>query len=309
MKQPIALFLRPELLTFPKGKGAQMKALFILLASIPLCPSTLAATNDLIVSTGPLGSGQLFLPCSYDNHRDTCFLDTGSAFSAVVHNDFTAPYPSEGTIGFGGATGTPAFGEWIRIGAFSFAGLSVSNAKVVRYPESGTVFRSTIGIDQLQPHRILLDVSRQSMQLLPSGEASATYFQLRPERAGLISLPIQFGNTSIQALWDTGAGLSAVDTQYVETHPEEFEFISELGNGTDVTGSPVQLRLYRAKRIELASNVLSNVSVLAISFSTIHRHFPTDVRFIIGFNVISACRWDMDLPNKEWAADCSAREF
>lgn len=104
----------------------------------------------------------------------------------------------------------------------------------------------------------------------------------------------------MQGLWDTGAGLTAIDTAYVADHPGDFTFVKEVGNGRDATGNHVTVTLYKAKRISIGNHDFTDIEVLAIDLSVMREHVSRNLHMVIGANLITRADWFFDLKNRTW---------
>lgn len=113
------------------------------------------------------------------------------------------------------------------------------------------------------------------------------------------SIPLKIGNGEMRGLWDTGAGLTAIDQEYVAAHPQDFKFIADVPGG-DGAGIPMVFKLYKAVRVDVAGHTFTDVGVLAMDFSVIREYFSNDVFLVVGFNLISRANWFFDLQKRTW---------
>lgn len=100
--------------------------------------------------------------------------------------------------------------------------------------------------------------------------------------------------------WDTGAGLSVVDRDFVERNPGGFTFVSDV-TGRDVTGTPISIKLYRMDSLEVNGVLLPESHVLAMDFAFRGDYFGPDVQMVLGLNHMTVMKWYFDLPARRWS--------
>lgn len=106
----------------------------------------------------------------------------------------------------------------------------------------------------------------------------------------------------INGIWDTGAGLTTIDSEFANKHPDIFTFVKEIDGG-DTTGSQIKMKLYTVKKLMIGTLVLENVQFLAYDFSPIRAKLndPT-INMAIGFNILIHHDWYFDMKNQTWTA-------
>lgn len=260
-----------------------------------------AYSAPLQVVSGEFDSGRIYVTCEFDNISKNCFVDTGSTISAVADERFAA-YPVTGRLQYKSASGIPKAVDEISIERLRIGLAEHRQVKVARFdPIDG--LESVLGINLLVGEPFAFQF-RPSPILLPNAPAPSELLNsLTVHEKNIVSIPIQIGADRMNALWDTGAGLSSVDVEYVQTHPHEFDFIQDIDNGFDGTGKPVAMKLYSIKEIKIGPRLFKNEKVLAIDFSIVRDHISKDIALILGFNLITKMNWFFDLAKKQWFAE------
>ncbi|MGE3610364.1 MAG: hypothetical protein AB7I27_12310 [Bacteriovoracaceae bacterium] len=277
-----------------------MKIWFLILVILVSVQFVKAA--QLNVVRGEYDSGKLYVPCTFDNFSDTCFIDTGATFSSVANMEQFGVYPIAGKIRFMSASGTPKDADEITIKTLSIDNFVINFIKVARLdPEDG--FENLVGINTIsaRPFSFLFD----PVSTLNLGIAMPLNSQIGVEQYenGIFSIPVQVGGTQTRGLWDTGAGLTSIDINYIISNPDEFIFVQDISNGVDGTGKPVVMKLYKVKNLVIDKHVFLNEYVLGISFDVIREHVDKNISVIIGFNLITKANWYFDLQEKLWAIE------
>jgi hypothetical protein len=193
-----------------------------------------AEAATLRIVPGPSRSGKAFVSCTFDGIKTSCFLDTGSAMTLLAAPAF-AHYPNLGNFKFQSASAIAQQAETILIRSAAVDRVHFSNLKLGRVPrEEG--LETTLGIDLIgrQPFAVHF-VQNPSLHLNPKPpRAILPGLEVNAQR--LLALPIRFGAVPVQAVWDTGAGITAVDEAFVQAHPADFTPSGREMAGTDGTG-------------------------------------------------------------------------
>lgn len=277
-----------------------MKAL--LCASISFLLFHSASAAPLTIVSGQLGSGKLYAPCTFDGVVESCFVDTGAAFNAVADLPRFASYPVTGKISFMGASGILRDADEITIGALQFDSSTTVNAKVARL-DSREGFESVIGIQTIGAQSFTFQFGVNPSFSFGVTLPAEAFPGVEIYQKGVFSIPVQIGTSQAKGLWDTGAGLTAIDIDYVNAHPTDFTFVMDIPDGSDATGNPVVMKLYRARQLTLGKHVFTDEYILAMGFDVVRERIARDVQLIIGFNLITKADWFFDLQKKRWWAE------
>jgi hypothetical protein len=240
---------------------------------------------------GDLGSGQIFTACSFDGEARRCLFDSGSASSHAESNGMLATYPVIAPATQSGASGIQQTCDWVAVRAFSSAGITVPEHQIVRCegPNPGNV----VGIDFFQGKTLLLSGTELTAidEPIPAPRLAFTFAP-----AGLILLPTSLG----AAVWDTGAGLTSVDTSYALAHPELFIFVQDVDGG-DSTGHAVKMKLFTLKEITVGGHAWKDLSVLGFDFTPARAGgIGLEANLILGYNLITRANWALDLRTRSF---------
>jgi hypothetical protein len=133
---------------------------------------------------------------------------------------------------------------------------------------------------------IPLNLKRQSFWFSPGGTPLMT---------------TQVEGLEIQALWDTGAGLSVVDLDFANTHSELFTKSQVIPNGRDSNGNPVNMIMYQLKKMNIGSKSFENVTFVGIDLSKVRVGLGHETNLILGYNIISQANWYIDTRTRTWS--------
>lgn len=282
-----------------------LKNIYLLVLVIFATITANATPLDLV--TGPFDSGQIFTPCNFDGLEQDCFIDTGSPWSFIEKNEFSLSYPSVGQVDSGGASGTTVTCDLIEITDFYVSSdFQMDNFVVRRCPSEDTsmddsiISESLLGLNVLREKVIHFDFVSNSLNAVASIPSVLTRHKTQNEVRGHISIEMKNSNQDVYGIWDTGAGLTSVDEDFVKANPQHFTFIQDIIGG-DGSGVQIPMKLYKAHEIEIGGIKFSNEYVIAFDFAPIRPYFNKNVQFVIGYNIITKANWYFDFNNNDWS--------
>lgn len=243
-------------------------------------------------------SGRIFTTGQVDGQTERFYIDTGANNTKIKTNKIFENYKAIESKSLMGLSGKPITLSKIRVQNILMGAFSTSNHEVLRYPNTPD-FESTAGIDLLQNKIFGFEFSKNKIIELDKLNATDK-FVLTPR--GYILLHTHISGHEINGIWDTGAGLTTIDTEFVKKNPDLFTFVKDIDGG-DTTGSSLKMKLYMVKKIQIGSMTLENVQFLAYDFSPIRTKLndPT-INMAIGFNILIHHDWYFDMKNHTWTA-------
>jgi len=123
-------------------------------------------------------------------------------------------------------------------------------------------------------------------------------------KRGHIVVPVSFGKSAHQMIWDTGAGLTTLDQQVIEQQPGDFEFIRDIEVGNTVGSGKTLMKLYKAKMVRISDASLKDICVLATDFSQVQsKTGDSAVVGALGFNALKDHGWCFDMPNLKYLVE------
>lgn len=258
-----------------------------------------AISAPLEIRADPDGSAKLYVPCTFDSVVERCFLDTGATDSNVKYDPFKL-YEGVGTKTVGGLGGAGHTMDYIIVKQVEIAGIVHKDFRLLRWPAK--VDRDAFaGIDLFKDLTLKLDFSKKEF-LADKSEIPSNLkkFELTTVPTGQPSMPLKVGSLSTRAIWDTGAGVTVADENFITKHPQIFKLHKEATIG-DSSGKQVSIRIYKASRLVVGGKVLKDVIVYGVSFEPFVKAFGEENTFVLGYNVFSQMNWYVDLKSKKWA--------
>jgi hypothetical protein len=236
--------------------------------------------------------------CRFDDRMESCFLDTGSVMTLVT--DGFSQYPALGSIHFKSASGRVADAAVVRVHAIQIDHERWNDVRIGRLPEKAGTRESSVGMDLLGGAPFALNFRDRTELRFKPQKPRKTYRTLRVAEHGLLVIPLQCGATTTEALFDTGATVTAADTSFILGHPETFKSLGRQMSGVDGTGEKMFVQLYRASALKIGERTFRNVMVVGTDLSMLRDGHESDVQLVLGFNVIRRTDWYLDPPTHTW---------
>ncbi|NVM34968.1 MAG: clan AA aspartic protease [Candidatus Lokiarchaeota archaeon] len=228
-------------------------------------------------------------------------LDTGSARTSVQFNNYTSKFEC---IQKNNSSGVFAkiTDNLIRVPYIKLGPILKKNFTLVRLPENSINIRNLIGMDILKDfcchfyfdeNRVLIDNSeeveiRDPLHELFLGKRFHPYIK------------IQFEKLKVNAVWDTGAGITTVDLNFINKHPSYFQEIGQ-SIGTDSTGAKMETTMFTMVTTIIGNNEFPPHKVAGVDLSHINSTSEVSIDLILGYSTLCKANWLFDFPHKKWA--------
>jgi hypothetical protein len=178
--------------------------------------------------------------------------------------------------------------------------LCIEDLEVSRVPHDAAGVYNLLGLDVLRHHSCLLNLAEQTLTLNGPTDTTGVTTTLYLDDVGHAYLDVVMGSQTLSAVWDTGAGITVVDTSLITQHPQMFNEANPT-NGTDGAGQTQQTPTYIMQPVTIAGFSFEAQKVAAVDLSaanaTLHR--PMDL--ILGYPALRQAIWYMDFPGRQWA--------
>lgn len=228
-------------------------------------------------------------------------LDTGSAKTYVQFDDYTSTF---GCIQKHKSSG--AFAEsnddLIKVPYIQLGPILKKNFMLARLPENSLNTRNLIGMDLLKDFcfQFLFNENRVSVDNSEGIQISDSLHELFLGKKFHPYINIQFGKLKATAVWDTGAGITVVDIDFINKFPS---FFQEIGKsiGTDSTGVKMETPMFTMGTTIIANNEFPPHKVAGVDLSYLNSTTEVPMDLILGYSTLSKANWLFDFPNKKWA--------
>jgi hypothetical protein len=278
--------------------------------------------------------GQIFVGCNLDGKSERiCLLDTGSSTSSVPADASTliepfalpepsispqpdrSPQPSALASGAPSASPSPSVNAWgghrsdflppllelFTAAGHSFGKVLMNRLSSENYPVdlAAQKISGIIGEDLLRSGGLSLDFKTSEIKFDRIEKAEELPYQFTLSYVPEIELPVHLNDDAVTAVFDTGASFSAINSTWIDQHPEQFETVGEMVE-RNFSGEMTKTRVVRAKTLRVGDADLRSPLFIALDFSRLS-WVSSETQVILGFNVISQGNWKIDYPTLRWS--------
>lgn len=267
------------------------------------CQSLVSKEQNLIIEKIPLrvtksdqGTFLPYVKINIDGHDVDFLLDIGAVTSSVASDEFIKKYTSQGTSESKGASGIAKADDVILIQKMKMGLQVFSEIKIKRG------HASLLGLDRLSNFVFQVDLKNQSLNLLKELPKDIKLLPIRRLRPGHVTIPLKFSGITVDALFDTGADSTVIDSKFVKQHQNLFKLV-RTEEGTDANGVKIPSEVYSVESIQIGDLVLKNVEMATFEFGDHMTKSMEGSPLILGNNVILKAKWSFDLKQNLWALE------
>ncbi|MFP3854991.1 MAG: retropepsin-like aspartic protease [Anaerolineales bacterium] len=227
-------------------------------------------------------------------------LDTGAAHSCLLYDDYSKRFQSREKEESSGLFGGSRY-DLIDIPSIELGPIKRKPFTLHRQSPDAAVQRNLIGMDLLKEHRCHFLFSRDALIIDPAASVQLTdeLVPLTMDRRFHPYLEIAVGEGHGNATWDTGAGITVVDTVFIHEHPERFKAL-EPSLGTDSAGETRQTPMFTMQGLRLQGLLFPSHTVAGVDLSHVNRNIETPMDMILGYSSLRLADWYFDFPRRKW---------
>jgi predicted aspartyl protease len=257
---------------------------------------------DLIVQpdAADADAAEVFVDGAIGGRLYRFLLDTGAARSCVRYDDYTAPFASAEKHASSGvfAGGSQ---DLITVPSITVGPISRSDFTLVRAAQGDAGRQNLIGMDLLKDVRchFRFDERRVDVDGGGDGEDGVAFEELFLDQRAHPYVPVQLGDVTASAVWDTGASMTVVDTNFVARTPGFFP-AAGYSTGTDSTGAQQETPMYVMAAATIGGYTFPTQRVAAVDLSHVNATLERPMDLIVGYNLYSKARWLFDFPRRRW---------
>jgi hypothetical protein len=225
-------------------------------------------------------------------------LDTGAARTSLVVDDYTSSFESGEKSASSGLFASSS-DDVITVPRLEVGPIRRQDFTLVRAFETTPNMRNLIGMDVLKEHccHFLFEESRVLID-----EDDEIDFPMQPllmDRKFHPYVDVRFGGVTAKAVWDTGAGITIVDMNFLNQHPELFEGAGE-SSGTDSKGATQVTPMFTVAEPMIGGVMFSRHKVAAVDLSQVNAALEIPMDFILGYSTLRQANWLFDFPRRQW---------
>jgi hypothetical protein len=236
---------------------------------------------------------------SVGNHPYRFLLDTGAAISSLRFDDYTAGFASAEQNHSSGVFARHSE-DLITVPDLAVGPLSRPDFTLVRQSREAGDTRNLVGMDFLKDYRLHFLFNEQRVLVDPAPDSGWNFEALVMDNRAHPYLPMSWGEITAHAVWDTGAGVTIVDMNFVRKNPSFFEEIGG-GTGTDSTGTQMETPLFAMTAPVIGKTPFPPLKVAGVELGAVNSRIEIPMDFILGYNVLVKADWYFDFPARKWA--------
>ena len=228
-------------------------------------------------------------------------LDTGAAKTSVQYDDYTSifePIQKNNSSGVFAKSND----DLITVPYIELGPILVKNFTLARMPENSVDRKNLIGMDLLKDFcfHFLFDENRVSVDSTKEAGIDYTLHELFLGQRFHPYVNIQFEKLKAKAVWDTGAGITIIDLNFIKTHPHFFQKTGQ-SIGTDSTGAKFETTMFMLRSITIGNIKFPPHKVAGVDLSYLNSTTEVPMDVILGYSTLSKANWLFDFPRKKWA--------
>ena len=236
-------------------------------------------------------------------------LDTGAGTCRVPTTDATRSLLSRGASHGVAASGVGLSEDEIVLPLLRLGDHHLLNVEATRTPSDIDAV-PLLGMSALMRHRCRFRFAAGELELTESAASeSHRWLDLDLHTAGQPTMVVRFGDLAVNGCWDTGAGLTAVDTGFAHAHPELFAAVRS-SVGVDASGVEISCDIATMAACSIGDVEFPESACALVDLSAVNEHLRLKsieegrqhepMLFIVGMPLIHLATWDFDFPSAKW---------
>lgn len=178
--------------------------------------------------------------------------------------------------------------------------LRIEGLEVSRAPGDDAGAHNLLGLDVLRHHSCLLNLAEQTLTLDGPTDITGATIPLYLDDVGHAYLDVAMEAGTASAVWDTGAGITVVDTSLIAQHRQMFDKVRPT-TGTDGAGQTQQTPTYIMGPVSIAGATFEAQKVAAVDLSAANATLDRPMDLILGYPTLRQATWYMTFPQRQWA--------
>ena len=243
---------------------------------------------------------QAWVSATADGVTLRLLLDTGTYRSSLPFVEPFASRAKRAVTGGRGIFGVPIDETTVRVDQLTIGDVITYDLMLQLQPE-GCQHPSLLGMDVLGSHRCDFHFAARPRIDLDGKHEDAVWFPLVSDSHHAPTVEVRWGQTTVEAIWDTGAGVTIVDQSWADQHSDIITIRDERGHGTDVTGTEPSHPWGSMSSCQIGGIEFAEQTCGIVDFAAMNANLSSPIEVIIGLPLIARATWWMDFPGRRWA--------
>ena len=245
-------------------------------------------------------AAEIFVDGKMGQKKYRFLLDTGAAKTHVQIDAYTASFESIQSSHSAGVFAQSNY-DLITVPSIEVGSIVKKNVIIARYTEDAPNLRNLIGMDFLKDFRchFFFDEHRVLINVPEASPITDPCLELFLGKKFHPYVPIHFGDVESNAVWDTGAGITVVDTVFIQTHPSLFQ---KEGSsvGRDSSGTQMATPMFTMTACTIGNKQFPPHPVAGVDLSHMNSTTEVPMDMILGYSTLSKANWFFNFPGKKW---------
>ncbi len=224
-------------------------------------------------------------------------LDTACAKTTLCFNESSKKFKKVGTSTSSGVFGSYSF-DLIKVERLELGSFILRNLTLARSLEEHSS-QNLLGMDILKDYNLIFNFPENRLEVNNKDVVIQSPESLTLDDGNIPYIPVKCGEKDISAVWDSGAGISLVDLNFIEKNKSLFQEVAhEIG--TDSGGSKFSTPVFIMNSIQIAGCQFKPHKVAGVPLSVINKSVKIPMQMILGFGAFQQAKWWFDFPRKQW---------
>lgn len=247
-----------------------------------------------------LEAAEVLVECKVANKKYIFLLDTGAARTTIQHDDFTSKFTSLKKES-SSSVFTSSSEDLIMVAHVELGPIFKKDLFVVRLSPKQRGARNLIGMDILKDYslKFLFDENKVLVDPTESDE-SIILHDLFLDKRNHPYIDIKIKQLTFKAVWDTGAGITVVDINFINQFPTFFQEMDK-SMGTDASGTKMETPMFTMTSIQIGDHMFPSLKVAGVDLSILNSTIDVPMNLILGYNLLNKANWIFDFPRRKWA--------
>lgn len=235
------------------------------------------------------------------NKKYSFILDTGAAKTYIQFDNYTSTFDCIQKNSSSGVFSNIR-DDLISVPYIKLGPILKRNFTLARSSQNSSNTRNLIGMDLLKDFCLyfLFDEKKVLVQSSIDYGKNINHQELILGKRYHPYIKVQIEKVKATAVWDTGAGITVVNINFIKKNPLYFEEIG-ISKGTDSTGTKLETPMFSMQKIVIGNIEFPPHKVAGVDLSHINSTTEIPLDLILGYSTLSKANWVFDFPNKQWA--------
>jgi hypothetical protein len=256
----------------------------------------------LIICKDPMDAdvAEVLVDGNVDGKRYRFLLDTGAARTCIELDPYTSLFECIDKNGTSGVF-AKSNDDLITVPSVEVGPIIRRCVTVARVAHQGPQTRNLIGMDLLHEFCCHFHFDENTLRIDSNDDAAIVKHgeNLYLDKTFHPYIGVEFGPVTANAVWDSGAGITIVDTNFIRKHLRNFQE-SGTSIGTDSSGSTMETPMFTMSATVIGKRHFPPHRVAGVDLSQVNSTIEAPMDLILGYSTLSKANWIFDFVGRKW---------